>query len=146
MAVQMHLVASPVELSSASRAVDRGGRLGLIRRSQKGPHALRVLSVFTDSKPAAQMSVESDGSSGGFSPLLATLVTNPAGYVGISSEQKVYDVVLKQAALMREQLKSGVDVDVKLELAVPGTMDLLKEAYDRCGEVCAEYAKTFYLG
>lgn len=148
MAIQMHWVASPVamELSSASEAVGGGGRLGFVRWSQRKKPILRVFSVFTDSKPAGQVSIESAGSSGGLSPLLATLVATPAGNVGVSSERKVYDVVLKQAALVREQLKSRVGVEVMPELAVPGTMDLLKEAYCRCGEVCAEYAKTFYLG
>ncbi|CAN1850852.1 Phytoene synthase, chloroplastic [Linum perenne] len=50
-----------------------------------------------------------------------------------SSEEKVYEVVLKQAALVKELQKR-----TELEDAMA--------AYDRCGEVCAEYAKTFYLG
>ena len=147
MAIQVHWVASPVEFSSglgSSEAVVRGGRLGLIRRSQRKKP---ILSVYTDSKAAAQVSLETNGISSGNFPLLATLVANPAGDVAVSSEEKVYDVILKQAALVRkQQLKSSAPIDVKPELAVPGTMDLLKEAYDRCGEVCAEYAKTFYLG
>ncbi|KAJ0963879.1 hypothetical protein J5N97_029001 [Dioscorea zingiberensis] len=79
-------------------------------------------------------------------PVLSSLVANPAGEVVISSEKKVYDVVLKQAALVKDQKRSDTAVDVKPDMVVPGTMYLLKEAYDRCGEVCAEYAKTFYLG
>jgi phytoene synthase len=73
-------------------------------------------------------------------------VANPAR----SSEEKVYEVVLKQAALVREQRKPK---EKNLNLNPPtiqtdGTTNwgLLNEAYDRCGEVCAEYAKTFYLG
>ena len=93
------------------------------------------------------MSLETNGSSSSNFPLLATLVANPAADVAVSSEEKVYDVILRQAALVRkQQLKSSAPIDVKPELAVPGTMVLLKEAYDRCGKVCAEYAKTFYLG
>nr|BAE79553.1 phytoene synthase [Chrysanthemum x morifolium] len=38
------------------------------------------------------------------------------------------------------------DMEVKPDIVLPGTLGLLSEAYDRCGEVCAEYAKTFYLG
>ncbi|KAJ8753464.1 hypothetical protein K2173_019863 [Erythroxylum novogranatense] len=71
-------------------------------------------------------------------------VANPAR----SSEERVYEVVLKQAALVKEQKReSGVDVDKDVD-DTEGMTDwnLLKEAYDRCGEVCAEYAKTFYLG
>jgi phytoene synthase len=36
-----------------------------------------------------------------------------------------------------------------LEKTIEGdfsNVDVLNSAYDRCGEVCAEYAKTFYLG
>lgn len=61
-----------------------------------------------------------------------------------SSEERVYEVVLKQAALVREErreLKSRGGVEESLKDA-----SLLNAAYDRCGEVCAEYAKTFYLG
>ncbi|KAI5065248.1 hypothetical protein GOP47_0019943 [Adiantum capillus-veneris] len=76
-----------------------------------------------------------------------------------SSEQRVYDVVLKQAALMA---KKAAQTPAETPVLVPGgegdlgglTLDftlqvspeLLREAYTRCGEVCAEYAKTFYLG
>ncbi|KAJ0550046.1 putative 15-cis-phytoene synthase [Helianthus annuus] len=55
-------------------------------------------------------------------------------------------VVLKQAALVKEQMREKEDVEVKPDVVLPGTLGLLSEAYDRCGEVCAEYAKTFYLG
>lgn len=79
------------------------------------------------------------------SPICSSLVANHAGDVVLSSEQKVYDVVLKQAALVKQHRRPNA-VDVKPDIVVPGTMYLLKEAYDRCGEVCAEYAKTFYLG
>nr|BAS69428.1 phytoene synthase [Rhododendron kiusianum x Rhododendron indicum] len=82
----------------------------------------------------------------GKSPIVSSLVANPAGEVATSSEQKVYDVVLKQAALVKKQLKNAEDYDVKPDIVLPGTLSLLSEAYDRCGEVCAEYAKTFYLG
>ncbi|XP_076887743.1 phytoene synthase 2, chloroplastic-like isoform X2 [Bidens hawaiensis] len=78
--------------------------------------------------------------------LVRRVVANPSGNLAISSEQLVYDVVLKQAALVKEQMRSREeDVEVKPDIVVPGTLGLLSEAYDRCGEVCAEYAKTFYL-
>nr|ACO53104.1 phytoene synthase [Actinidia deliciosa] len=79
-------------------------------------------------------------------PVLASVLANAAGEMAVSSEQKVYDVVLKQAALVKKQLETGQDYDVKPDIVLPGTLSLLGEAYDRCGEVCAEYAKTFYLG
>ncbi|KAG8662564.1 phytoene synthase 2, chloroplastic [Manihot esculenta] len=79
-------------------------------------------------------------------PIISSMVASHAGEIAISSEEKVYNVVLKQAALVKQQLKSSEDLDVKPDIVLPGTLSLLSEAYDRCGEVCAEYAKTFYLG
>nr|QQR34465.1 chloroplast phytoene synthase 2 [Capsicum baccatum] len=76
----------------------------------------------------------------------SSLVASPAGEMAVSSEKKVYDVVLKQAALVKRQLRSTDDLEVKPDIVLPGNLGLLSEAYDRCGEVCAEYAKTFYLG
>nr|ALE33743.1 phytoene synthase 1 [Erythranthe lewisii] len=76
-----------------------------------------------------------------------SMLATPAGEIALSSEQKVYDVVLKQAALVKRQMKkSSEDLEVKPDIVLPGTVTLLSEAYDRCREVCAEYAKTFYLG
>ncbi|TQD88480.1 hypothetical protein C1H46_026004 [Malus baccata] len=74
------------------------------------------------------------------------MVANPLGESAVSSEQKVYDVVLKQASLVKKQLRSNGYLDVKPDIILPGNLSLLSKAYDRCGEVCAEYAKTFYLG
>jgi phytoene synthase len=75
------------------------------------------------------------------------MVASHAGEMAVlSSEEMVYNVVLKQAALVKKELKSRGDLDVKPDVVLPGTLSLLSEAYDRCGEVCAEYAKTFYLG
>ncbi|XP_027329199.1 phytoene synthase 2, chloroplastic [Abrus precatorius] len=79
--------------------------------------------------------------------MLSNVLANPAaGEVAVSSEQKVYDVVLKQASLVKRKLSSAGELDAKPDIALPGNLSLLSEAYDRCGEVCAEYAKTFYLG
>uniref|UniRef100_A0A0D9WUD5 15-cis-phytoene synthase n=1 Tax=Leersia perrieri TaxID=77586 RepID=A0A0D9WUD5_9ORYZ len=80
------------------------------------------------------------------SPVYSSLTVSPAGEAIITSEQKVYDVVLKQAALLKRQLRPQPQVipvtSKELELPRNG----LKQAYDRCGEICEEYAKTFYLG
>ncbi|GJX20955.1 hypothetical protein Tco_0223632 [Tanacetum coccineum] len=37
------------------------------------------------------------------------------------------------------------DMDIKPKIVLLGILELLNEAFDRCGEVCAEHAKTFYL-
>ena len=80
------------------------------------------------------------------SPVYSSLTVTPAGEAVISSEQKVYDVVLKQAALLKRHLRPQPHT-VPI---VPKDLDLprngLKQAYHRCGEICEEYAKTFYLG
>nr|AFC95815.1 phytoene synthase [Narcissus tazetta subsp. chinensis] len=106
---------------------------------------LSVYSLYTTSKYAC---VGFEPESNGKFQIRSSLVANPAGEATISSsEQKVYDVVLKQAALVKDQTKnSRKSTDVKPDIVLPGTVYLLKDAYDRCGEVCAEYAKTFYLG
>ncbi|KAL3697976.1 hypothetical protein R1sor_012052 [Riccia sorocarpa] len=81
------------------------------------------------------------------SKLLSSLVTDPSGRSMLSAEQKVYDVVAKQASMLEEQQKRGTSLrDVLPGSGNIGSSELLKEAYSRCGEVCAEYAKTFYLG
>ncbi|XP_074590803.1 phytoene synthase 2, chloroplastic-like [Curcuma longa] len=101
-------------------------------------------SLYADSKYAC-VGVEPEKIS--LFPRAASLLTSAGGEIVVSSEQKVYDVVLKQAALVRRQLSSNIAVDAKKQdTPLPGSLGLLKDAYDRCGEVCAEYAKTFYLG
>ncbi|CAN6173698.1 unnamed protein product [Urochloa humidicola] len=78
------------------------------------------------------------------SAVYSSLAVNPAGEAVVSSEQKVYDVVLKQAALLKRQLRTPVIGVRTQDLEMPRSG--LKEAYHRCGEICEEYAKTFYLG
>ncbi|KAJ4828806.1 hypothetical protein Tsubulata_010822 [Turnera subulata] len=77
---------------------------------------------------------------------VSSMIATPAGEMAISSEEMVYNVVLKQAALVNKQLRDRRDLEVKPEIVLPGSLGLLSEAYERCREVCAEYAKTFYLG
>ena len=81
----------------------------------------------------------------------STVTTDSAsGRSFLSAEQKVMEVVAKQAAMVdEEQRRTGLISDVRPDLANSagsGAAELLDDAYVRCGEVCAEYAKTFYLG
>ncbi|KAF0931830.1 hypothetical protein E2562_005793 [Oryza meyeriana var. granulata] len=68
-----------------------------------------------------------------------------------AAEGAVYVVVLRQAALVEEATTRGEAPGASRLLAAEdacggiGSCGLLGDAYDRCGEVCAEYAKTFYL-
>eukprot|EP00252_Welwitschia_mirabilis_P013119 TRINITY_DN289_c0_g1_i1.p1 TRINITY_DN289_c0_g1~~TRINITY_DN289_c0_g1_i1.p1 ORF type:complete len:368 (-),score=60.50 TRINITY_DN289_c0_g1_i1:39-1142(-) len=63
---------------------------------------------------------------------------------GSSSVQaKVQAIVLKQADLAK---KRRSDLELEKAMGHNGTTQLLKEAYQRCGQICAVYAKTFYLG
>ncbi|MQM18657.1 hypothetical protein Taro_051652 [Colocasia esculenta] len=145
----LRVVSPPTDVSSTLcflEAVREGTRLvsarheGGMRRKKPG---LGFFSLHMDFKYAC---VGFEPENRGSFPIRSSLVANPAEVV-MSSEQKVYDVVLKQAALVKEQMRAnGRPLDVRPDLVVPGTTQLMSEAYDRCGEVCAEYAKTFYLG
>ncbi|GJP55737.1 hypothetical protein CLOM_g14669 [Closterium sp. NIES-68] len=59
----------------------------------------------------------------------------------VSAEQRIFDVVVQEAA--NTYISKPLAEE---ETPVLMTPELLTEAYERCGEVCAEYAKTFYLG
>ncbi|XP_006657367.2 phytoene synthase 1, chloroplastic-like [Oryza brachyantha] len=79
------------------------------------------------------------------SPVYSSLMTvSPA--VLLSSEQKVYDVVLRQAALLKRQLIIAPLTTGESELLLLPRNSGLNQAYHRCREICEEYAKTFYLG
>ncbi|KAF6992005.1 hypothetical protein CFC21_009045 [Triticum aestivum] len=75
-----------------------------------------------------------------------------------ATEEAVYEVVLRQAALVEDlqgrraareadtgQRRRWRDEQLEQEGDAELGWGLLGDAYDRCGEVCAEYAKTFYL-
>ena len=68
-----------------------------------------------------------------------------------SSEERVYEVVLKQAALVREHRRES-ELDLKKPVENDGTStsttdwNRLNEAYERCREFCADHDDTFYLG
>ncbi|KAE9615082.1 hypothetical protein Lal_00048437 [Lupinus albus] len=119
--------------------------LGSIRAKQDKKKRWRFCSLSADTNYAC---VGQSGLHGSINfPLLSNVLANPAaGEATASSEEKVYDVVLKQASLVKRKLGSTGEIEVKPDITLPGNLSLLNEAYDRCGEVCAEYAKTFYLG
>lgn len=76
-----------------------------------------------------------------------------------SSEERVYEAVMKQAALAEERRRrDGTKRDLNLKMInklynfEQGDQhhhdffineDLLKVAYDRCGQICSESAKAF---
>ncbi|XP_062202333.1 phytoene synthase 2, chloroplastic-like [Phragmites australis] len=71
--------------------------------------------------------------------------------VRTASEEAVYEVVMRQAALVEDAAGRRPRWAEEEDEAASGDAGLLGwgllgDAYDRCGEVCAEYAKTFYLG
>lgn len=77
----------------------------------------------------------------------SSILTDPEGRSFMTAEQKVYDAVAKQAAMVDEVTgRNQLQFDVLPEIQPARSSELLEEAYVRCGEVCAEYAKTFYLG
>ncbi|KAL5206812.1 hypothetical protein ABZP36_035021 [Zizania latifolia] len=89
-------------------------------------------------------------------PLMASLVAAAPAPVSrrTAAEEAVYEVVLRQAALVEEAAAAGRATPPgaprrwadEAGAGGVGSWGLLGDAYDRCGEVCAEYAKTFYLG
>nr|POE58436.1 phytoene synthase, chloroplastic [Quercus suber] len=73
----------------------------------------------------------------------SSAVANPSRSV----EERVHEVVLKQADLMREhRRKTAMDLEKPIENDRNIHWNRLNEAFERCREVTAEYAKTFYLG
>ena len=123
MATQMHWAVSPVELSAGLRSSEasvRGSRLSLLGRSQRKKPTWGLFSVYTDPESAAE--------------------ENSRKSSAISSEQKIHEWVLEQAALAKkEKMKCNVTtMDVKPEV--------LNEAYERCRRVTAVYSKSFYWG
>lgn len=132
-AVQLRVV-MPIELSNLKNDC---------RFLQRKKKRWTFYSMFANSNYAC---IGQEPEKGFKLPIYSSLVANSAGEVVISSEQRVYDVVLKQAALVEQQMRKKRAFEVKTDMVIPGTSYLLKEAYDRCGQICAEYAKTFYLG
>lgn len=80
----------------------------------------------------------------------SSALSEPLGRDFLSAEQRVFEAVAKQVAIVeREQSRgrrAGSLDDVRPDLTPVSTLEMLEDAYTRCGEVCAEYAKTFYLG
>ncbi|KAK8954375.1 hypothetical protein KSP39_PZI002942 [Platanthera zijinensis] len=59
----------------------------------------------------------------------------------------IHDAVIKNAVLAGENYRLNTRTRTSSpEISTPASWNMLRDAYDRCGEVCAEYAKTFYLG
>lgn len=148
MAVMLSRVVAPVDISTGLGFYDTV-REGRIPSTKYGERLRRVKPIWSSYSLYAESKygcVGFEAENKGNFPLLSSLIASPTGEVVISSEQKVYDVVLKQAALVKGQPRGNTVMDVKPDMVAPGTLYLLKDAYDRCGEVCAEYAKTFYMG
>ncbi|KAJ1266555.1 hypothetical protein BS78_08G160900 [Paspalum vaginatum] len=83
---------------------------------------------------------------GGGASLARPRASLAAAAARTASEEAVYGVVLRQAALVQGGGAAAPRwAEDKGEDGLLG-WGLLGDAYDRCGEVCAEYAKTFYLG
>ncbi|CAL9131164.1 unnamed protein product [Musa acuminata var. zebrina] len=98
-------------------------------------------SLYADSKYAC-VEFEPENTMG-LPPPLSSLVTSTAAEAAVSLEQKVYDVILKQSSLVKKKPALTTALDVKPDLAIPGSLSLLKEAYDRCGEVYMKFSCIF---
>jgi 15-cis-phytoene synthase len=108
--------AAPAPCSASARAAGSGAAIGCLEAEPWGAVA-----------PALAL------------PGLQVAAPAPGDALAVPSEQRVHEVVLKQAALTAAAPRTA-----RIE---PGPVSgALKAAFDRCGEVCKEYAKTFYLG
>ncbi|URD84856.1 phytoene synthase [Musa troglodytarum] len=134
-------VIAPADISvglGLTEAVRQGDRsLGKVFTPRRRPR-WSLQSLYADSKYAC-VEFEPENNMG-LPPPLSSLVTSAAAAaeVAVSLEQKVYDVILKQSSLVKKKPAVTTALDVKPNLAIPGSLSLLKKAYDRCGEVCAE--------
>ena len=72
----------------------------------------------------------------------APIMDDDAAAPDVSSEQRVRQLVLKQANLAAATA-ARPQRTARLAGRDAGALDA---AFDRCGAVCKEYAKTFYLG
>ncbi|XP_020591794.1 phytoene synthase 2, chloroplastic-like [Phalaenopsis equestris] len=83
------------------------------------------------------------------SPLAALLPSSAETFSMGTSQEMIHEAVIKQAALARENFRwnriAAADA-AAVELSTPANSNMLNVAYERCGEVCKEFAKTFYLG
>ncbi|KAF8015019.1 hypothetical protein BT93_H0723 [Corymbia citriodora subsp. variegata] len=107
---------------------------------------LRVFSHRTKTGRSQKLSWCSISSKRSASSLIVSLEAEEEDMAAESSVQRVNSMVLKQAALVTERLRSEANLEVKPDIVLPGTLSILDDAYGRCREVCAEHAKTFYLG
>ncbi|KAL6528921.1 Syntaxin-like protein psy1 [Orobanche minor] len=128
------LVCPNSDYSNGTRFLDSGNRASL--------DSFRPRSLICHGKPNKPPTKFRRNS---FSSMKGMVASPPAAITLLTSEQKVYDVVLKQAALVKRQLQPSDEVKPDHNV-LPGSLSLLNGAYDRCGQVCAEYAKTFHLG
>ncbi|EES16416.1 phytoene synthase 2, chloroplastic [Sorghum bicolor] len=100
--------------------------------------------------PPPPLPARRGGASLARSPRASLAAAAPAVAVRTASEEAVYEVVLRQAALVKtaapQRTTRWAEEEKKEEEEGVVGWGLLGDAYDRCGEVCAEYAKTFYLG
>ncbi|KAG2645140.1 phytoene synthase 3, chloroplastic-like [Panicum virgatum] len=142
-------VASPACAARPRRRGDAPGRAGTARfptrcghgrRGRGAAPAPRSASAHAAGPGAAIGCLEAEPW-GAVAPAPALHVAAPApgDALAVPAEQRVREVVLKQAALAAAAPRRTARIEPE---PVPGA---LKAAFGRCGEVCNEYAKTFYL-
>ncbi|KAK4490441.1 hypothetical protein RD792_001118 [Penstemon davidsonii] len=149
MSVALLVISPTSEVSTKTGFLDsirEGNRFSDPFKSVSRPKNLVCNNRFNNGQNIRPNYTSMDLKNGGRFSLKSSMVASPGDEVTLSSEQKVYDVVMKQAALVKRELKSSDNMEVNPDIALPGSVSLLSEAYERCHEICAEYAKTFYLG
>ncbi|KAF7815692.1 phytoene synthase 2, chloroplastic-like [Senna tora] len=109
-------------------------------------------NIFISNCTTIVSSIISPSSSSSSSSSLSAIIRSPSS----SEEKRVYEAVMKQAALTEEHRRNGHGITEEEQGDPPHhhhllhdlfiNENLLKEAYDQCGKICSEYAKTFYIG
>ncbi|KAG0582034.1 hypothetical protein KC19_3G028300 [Ceratodon purpureus] len=138
--------------TSSSSGTDGSSALLALRGARRGASTVATSAGAVAPRAVLSQRQESGGAAvrdkGGVRVQSSTF-TEPLGRNFMSAEQRVYEAVAKQVAIVeREQSRSRGSslIDVRPDLTPVSTQEMLDDAYTRCGEVCAEYAKTFYLG
>eukprot|EP00897_Mesotaenium_endlicherianum_P010517 jgi/Mesen1/9494/ME000063S08944 len=120
---------------------------GFDKKPLKKTKGVLVSAVLDLPRPEEQGAAENEerGASPTVRLNVQTGATSDSNILKQSCEERIFEVVVKQAAAAQREAMAEHGVRSQ---AAPLAVDpeLLNEAYARCEEVCAEYAKTFYLG
>eukprot|EP00899_Mesostigma_viride_P002478 jgi/Mesvir1/12230/Mv00452-RA.1 len=122
--------------------LDSYGRKSLRKNSQK---TVMMAAAESMSARGTEKSVPDKAPASGSKG--ASSATKPAdGQATTTAQERIRNMVVAHAAEIMQDLQNGAMPMQALPTYDPAHQAMLDRAYERCGIVCAEYAKTFYLG